>query len=219
MNEKQPDFVPNGVFHVYNHANGWENVYKNEENYRYFLQKMGDFLPEVLDVLAYCLLPNHFHLLIQVKSKEHLHYFYQKKYKISNTELALKIGDSSFDYHKVVRQQITNFLGGYVQAFNRYHKRKGSLFMQNTNRKIVGDKFYFMNLIHYLHYNAVHHSIVGDFLDWPHSSYHSMISERPTKLARTKIIDWFGGRDAFLIFHGKEPRKDLGFEKDLECDF
>ncbi len=81
MSEKQPDFLPNGVYHVFNHANGFENVFKNEENYRYFLQRMGHFVPEVLDVLSYCLLPNHFHLLIHVKSEEELRVFYQKKHR------------------------------------------------------------------------------------------------------------------------------------------
>ena len=69
MGKKQPDFVPNGIYHIYNHANGWENIFKVEENYRYFLQKMGDYAPKVVDVLAYCLLPNHFHFLVQVKKK------------------------------------------------------------------------------------------------------------------------------------------------------
>lgn len=180
---------------------------------------MGKFLPEVLEVLAYCLLPNHFHLLIQVKSKEALQAFYQKKYNVSDKVMVQKIEDNLLDYHTIARQQLTNFLNSYAQAFNKYHERKGSLFMQNTNRKIVGDKDYFMNLIHYLHYNLVHHGLIGSFLDWPHSSYHTLISEQPTKLARKKILDWFGGRDAFLNFHGQKPNDEFGFEKILECVF
>lgn len=219
MTNKQPDFVPNQIFHVYNHANGAENIYTKEENYRFFLEKMGDYLPQVVDTLSYCLLPNHFHLLLQVKPIAELDLFYQQKFDLTDEGLRKKMAYKPIDYNYLVRKQITNFLGSYVKSFNKYSDRKGSLLRQNTNRKLVADKDYFLNVIHYLHYNAVHHGIVKDFLDWPHSSYHSLVSKRPTKLAREKILDWFGGRTAFLDFHGHKPSKEYGFEKLLECDF
>jgi len=46
-----------------------------------------------------------------------------------------------------------------------------------------------------------------------------LISEQPTNLARKKILEWFGGRAAFIHFHGKKPSEEFGFEKVLECDF
>jgi len=219
MTDKQPDFIPNGIFHIYNHANGFENIYKTEENYRFFLEKMSNYLPQVVDMLAYCLLPNHFHLLVLVKPVDDLTSFYQQKFDLSEEKLLFRTKEQPIDYSYLVRKQVTNFLGSYVKSFNKLNGRKGSLLRQNTNRKFVNNDAYFMNLIHYLHRNAVHHGFVGDFLDWPHSSYHTLISQQPTKLARTKILNWFGGRDAFIRFHGKKPSEEFGFEKMLECDF
>ncbi len=219
MTEKQPDFVPNGIFHVYNHANGFENIYKTEENYRFYLEKMGKYLPQVVDTLAYCLLPNHFHLLLQVKPIEELTDFYQQKFDLTKEKLIERIKVKPIDYNYLVRKQVTNFLGSYVKAFNKQNNRKGSLLRQNTNRKLVNNSDYFKNVIHYLHYNAAHHGIVNNFLDWPHSSYHTLISKHPTKLAKNRILDWFGGRDNFLAFHGRKPSEEYGFEKYLESDF
>lgn len=219
MTDKQPDFVPNGVFHVFNHANGFENIYNSEENYRFFLKRMSLYLPQVVDTLAYCLLPNHFHLLIQVKPISDLTNFHQKKFDLSTEKLLQTIKKTPIDYSYLVRKQITNFLGSYVKSFNKQNGRTGSLLRQNTNRKFVDNTVYFMNLVHYLHYNAVHHGFIQDFIEWPHSSYHTLISEQPTKLARNKILEWFDGRDAFIRFHGKKPSEEFGFEKILECDF
>ena len=200
MGKKQPDFVPNGIYHIYNHANGWEDIFKDQENYRYFLQKMGDYVPKVVDVLAYCLLPNHFHFLIQVKRKEELLAFYQQKYQISNAVFKEKGGKQTVNIHKVVQQPFTNFLAGYVSAFNKYHHRKGSLLRQNTCRKVVGDQAYFLNAIHYIHRNAVHHNIVKGLEDWPHTSFHSYLSNGKTQLARAKVLKWFGGKEQFINF-------------------
>jgi REP element-mobilizing transposase RayT len=57
------------TYHIFNHANGSENIFREEENYRFFLSKYSQYLGEVVDTHAFCLLPNHFHLLVTVKSE------------------------------------------------------------------------------------------------------------------------------------------------------
>jgi len=54
-------------YHIYNHANGSENIFREEENYRFFLQQYDKYLGGVVDTYAYCLMPNHFHFLVGVK--------------------------------------------------------------------------------------------------------------------------------------------------------
>jgi putative transposase len=58
---------PGEIYHLYNHAVGDDNLFRQEENYHYFLQKYAELLTPIFDTYAYCLLPNHFHLLIHVK--------------------------------------------------------------------------------------------------------------------------------------------------------
>ena len=61
---------PTTTYHLYNHANGGDDLFREEENYRYFLRKWKQHIDPVADNLAYCLMPNHFHFLVTVKSRE-----------------------------------------------------------------------------------------------------------------------------------------------------
>lgn len=63
------NFLPNAFYHIYNHAVGTENLFKSHENYLFFLNKYDQHLSTVFKTLAYCLMPNHFHLLVQVKRR------------------------------------------------------------------------------------------------------------------------------------------------------
>jgi REP element-mobilizing transposase RayT len=59
-------------YHIYNHANGGEDLFVAEDNYYYFLQSAIYFLSPVAEVNAYCLMPNHFHLLVRIKKENAL---------------------------------------------------------------------------------------------------------------------------------------------------
>lgn len=59
-------------YHIYNHANGFENVFHCNENYLFFLNKYRFHLLPFFDTYAYCLMPNHFHFLVRVKSREEM---------------------------------------------------------------------------------------------------------------------------------------------------
>jgi putative transposase len=46
--------------------------------------------------------------------------------------------------------------------------------------------------------------LVDDFRDWPYSSYAACLTDKPTKLARAAVLDWFGGVEGFVAAH-KRP--------------
>ena len=60
---------PGQSYHFYNHANGSENIFREEENYRFFLQQYDRYLGGVVNTYSYCLMPNYFHLLVGVKEE------------------------------------------------------------------------------------------------------------------------------------------------------
>ena len=74
-------------YHIYNHANGSENLFKSDENYRYFLKQYSHFSNDVTETFAYCLLPNHFHILVRVKDAEVLKEVWNHKYGNSGKTL------------------------------------------------------------------------------------------------------------------------------------
>ena len=61
---------PNSSYHIFNHANGFENIFTEDENYRFFLDKYKEYITPIAETYAYCLLPNHFHLVVRIRKRE-----------------------------------------------------------------------------------------------------------------------------------------------------
>ncbi|MBL7066456.1 MAG: hypothetical protein ISS29_01165 [Candidatus Marinimicrobia bacterium] len=62
-----PIFIENQFYHVYNRANGEDKLFYTDANYLYFLAKLNSYISTFVEIYAYCLIPNHFHLPVKVK--------------------------------------------------------------------------------------------------------------------------------------------------------
>jgi hypothetical protein len=98
-------------------------------------------------------------------------------------------------------QYFSNLFNSYAKSLNRKYNRTGSLFQERYKRKLVDSDKYFLNLIHYIHFNPQKHGFVKNFRDWKFSSYNAMLSEKPTDLKRKDVLDWFSGKDEFIEYH------------------
>lgn len=190
-------FEENRFYHVVNHAVGSEELFRNDENYNFFLRKYAAHTNDVFETYAYCLMPNHFHLLIRVKPFEEI----------------CKLQNFTGDVHKSVMQKVSNLLNSYAKAYNKSYDRKGALFIDYTKRFLVQDDRYFTAVINYIHQNPVNHGFVKKVSDWRHSSFHSFLSDKPTKLMRKEVLEWFGGKDHFVEFH---QLYSVDLDEDLE---
>jgi putative transposase len=171
-------FESGRFYHIYNHGNSSENIFYCDENYDYFLRQFEKYFFEWVDLYVYCLMPNHFHLLIGIK------------------ELPERI-----DLNKILAYVFRNFFISYSQAINKQQKRNGSLFQKRFKRILVEADEYFIQLIQYIHHNPIHHKFVTEYSAWKYSSYNTIISNQPTKLRKNEVLAWFGGRDGFIDFH------------------
>ena len=209
--QKQAIYQPEGIYHVFNHAVGWDNLFITAGNYDYFIKKYVEKLNEVVDTLAYCLLPNHFHFVIRTKNEDQLLSFLERK-KEKKPGLKIPNGLSKEELtHYIVHRQFHNFLGGYAKAFNKQFFRKGSLVRQNTRRKIVMEADYLINVIRYTNINIVLHQYVENIDEWPYTSYHQLLDDNPTWLCRKEILQWFGGRENFIRAHLDRINGELDF--------
>ncbi|MEO9872790.1 transposase [Ekhidna sp.] len=102
---------------------------------------------------------------------------------------------------KYISLQFSHFFNGYTQAINKQNDRTGKLFELPFRRIEVNNDAYLSMLIYYIHSNPQKHGLIDDFREWPHSSYHSHLSDRPTSLSREEVVEWFGNRKAYLDFH------------------
>lgn len=199
MYEPSPLF-PDKYYHVYNHGVHKNNIFQRDENYLFFLQKYKEHIEPVIDTFAFCLLPNHFHFAVRVKSEVEI--LNQTGFKnLSGLELP-----------KFVSQQFSNFFNSYSKSFNKQQDRKGTLFLKPFKRNLVDTDEYFRNMIHYIHYNPVHHAFVKDLRDWKYTSYESYFSEKATKLKREEVISWFGNKKEFFEFHKNEIDEKMIYE-------
>jgi putative transposase len=203
------------TYHIFNHANGSENIFREEENYRYFLQQYKKHLAEVVDTFAYCLMPNHFHLLVRVKDdKELLKIPTFEKHSISENLPGFKnLEGLDLDnvFSKVVSQQFSNFFNSFTKAFNKKYNRKGSLFMKNFKRKAIESDEQWQETFLYIHLNPIKHGFVGDLMDWKWSSWHAYLqAEKPSILNRAEALVYFD--------HLKHITDCLKYKKDTIMD-
>lgn len=187
---------PNQTYHIYNHANGDDNLFRNEENYAYFLKRYAHFICPIAKTYAYCLMPNHFHLLVKIRSEEEILIAFPSLNPQGFENLE---GFSSME--KAISQQFSNFFNSYSKSFNKYYNRRGALFCQNFKRKPVQSDAYFTSVVQYIHRNPVHHGFCKNVEDWNWSSYHAILSNKKTLLEKDELIDWFGNTAHFVEAH------------------
>lgn len=186
---------PETFYHIYNHAIGSENLFRSDENYHFFLKKWQKYIDPIADSYAYCLMPNHFHFLIKVKSEEEIT-------SLNHTRLQKQ---SDF-----LSKKFSNLFNSYAKAYNKMYDRRGSLFNRPFKAKEIVSDTYLTNVIFYIHHNPLHHGFTKSMDDWPHSSYHAIVSEKLTRLKRKEVQDWFGSEKEFRAFHNQAIK---GLEK------
>lgn len=195
MSQPRLPLEPGQAYHIWTHANGSENLFRSSENYRYFLEKYSLYVHPVADTFAYCLMPNHLHLMIRVRGEEEVLAFLRLK-KPTLQGFATLGG-----FSKTISLQFSHLFNGYTQAYNKKYGRKGSLFIPNFNRKHINSDAYFTRLITYIHNNPVYHGFVRHGYDWPHSSWHAYILDKSTKINKAEGMEWFGDKETFEALH------------------
>lgn len=207
----------NTYYHIYNRGTNGENIFVQERNYAHFLNLYAKHLEPVTDLFAYCMLRNHFHIMVRVKSEEEiLDNIKTLKVSIANQKEG---GQSAYpDLNKgqrgkplgsdtlgadYVSQKFSNFFNAYAKAINNAYARTGSLFEHPFGRVPVTTDRQFWNVIAYIHQNPQKHKFVKDFRDWKYSSYGIILSEKHTSLKRDEVMKWFGSRQEYLDLHNE----------------
>ncbi len=150
--------LPGLTYHIYNHANGDENIFREERNYPFFLQKYEKHITPIAETYAYCLMPNHFHLLLKIKDEQTINF-----QGFKNLE-------------GFVSKQFSNFFNSYSKSFNKTYNRRGSLFNPRFKRKVITSDEQFQSTFLYIHLNPVKHGFTNNEEDWKWSSLHKYIS-------------------------------------------
>ena len=198
MADSKTPLEANRNYHIYNHAVGNELLFKTEDNYRFFLERVKKYLPHFVDIFAYCLMPNHFHFLLKVKKENDV-------IAAATSVNPNRVLKQDLKVPEIISRQFSHLFNSYAQAFNKENNRKGSLFYNRFKRILVEDEDYFIKLIHYINYNPVNHGFVKKVDDWEHSSYRAVLSTGKTLIKRKEVIELFNDIDNFKYCHTVEP--------------
>jgi putative transposase len=119
---------------------------------------------------------------------------------------------------KAVSEQFRRFFLSYSKSIKIQEARTGSLFEKNFKRQRIEDEKHLIWRVNYIHRNAEKHKLTGDYKNYCHSSYKSLLSDLPTKLERAEVLDWFGGKEGFIRFHQTNPlnNSDIPYLADME---
>jgi len=153
------NFEIDNIYHIYNQGNNRQKIFYGERNYVFFVEKIRRHILPYADVLAWCLMPNHFHLMVYVHSLDRPSPISSTSSQISSTSsqipsTASQIPSTSSDDLKssdevvvpeaavgakpetpkkeTIIQSIAIMLRSYTRAINKQENRSGSLFRPHT---------------------------------------------------------------------------------------
>jgi len=153
-------YVENGIYHIYNRGCNKDNIFFSDDNCIYLLEKLEEEKDKYeIEVIAYCLMPNHYHLLLQQKSA------------------------------KPISSYIQKIFNGYVQAINKEQDRSGTLFEGRSKSILIDKEEYLLHLIRYIHINPVVANIVKKSEQWEYSNYLEWIGERKGSLFSKEVFN------------------------------
>jgi putative transposase len=174
MSSTTQPVIPGEFYHIYNRATGNESLFRNDAGYLHWISLFKEYVLPFCEVYAYCLLPNHFHLLLRINEN------------ISGKDFSKAMSDLANSYAKWV---------------NVKYGRKGTLFMRPFKRKRIEDDFQLCWTFWYIHRNPLHHKYTNDWAGWNYSSYQAYISGKPTVIKTKYFIDFFGGLEKLKAQH------------------
>jgi putative transposase len=190
---------PGCFYHIFNQGNARVKVFFKDDNYLYFLKKVDTYLIDFTEIYAFCLMSNHFHLLVRIKDENEI-MEKAKKIKELNGFLNRHKKDKNLS-GLIISEILRRLFMSYAKAINKQEKRTGSLFRKNFKRKKITDLKYLKQVVIYIHRNPQSHNIFFNFRNYPWSSYSKILEDKITSLKKEEVIDWFGDRENYIANH------------------
>ena len=196
------------IYHIYNQGNNRQKIFFIRENYLFFLKKIRKYILPYADIMAWCLMPNHFHFMILVKSVK-----LPAETKNGEKRPGVSLRHTGSDTPLRLRtfnDSIGIMLMAYTKAVNKQQDRRGKLFREETkagcvncfkgltpnfitkhgitqNNRLIPETQYPQVLFNYIHQNPVRAGLVKHSVDWEFSSARDYSGMRNGKLINKRI--------------------------------
>ena len=203
------------LYHIYNQGNNKQKIFYNRENYLFFLKKVNKYILPYADVLAWCFMPNHFHLMVLVNEVELYQGFTQSEalsINKTNHSEGLTSSQTLTRSKRTFNDSIGILLRSYTRAVNKQEGITGSLFRKETKAEcincfnhtkpsfiqsnisitnLLSEKQYPQVCFDYIHQNPVKAGLVKEAIDWEFSSAKDYAALRNGKLINKAVAEEF----------------------------
>lgn len=182
--------IPHHYYHVYNRGVNKGPIYFSDENYHFFSDRLEKYFKiNTAWIIAYCLMPNHFHLLVH--------------------PIIDNFGN----------QVMQPFSVSYTKAINKRYNRIGPLFQGPYQAKLIDKESYLLHLSRYIHLNPVSAGLVSQPDHWEYSSYRDYIGIRRDGITRPETItENFADTSEYVEFVLSEIKAGAGLPENLMID-
>jgi len=203
-------------YHIYNRGAGKADIFWSKNDFEKFFEKYVHYLYFSAETYAYCLLKNHFHFLIKVRTfseQEGLFRSIKDRYPEGTF-----YGDNYSEFKPYpLSVQIRHLFNSYTRYVNTKMNRSGTLFEGTFKRIEISDDNHFNHIVCYIHRNPIHHRITRNYSEYLYSSYREFIDDIKDDffLNKQKVLDDFGGKQNFIKAH-EEFKRNLGDDFYLE---
>ena len=182
--DKERNFYKNTFHHLYNRGANKDLIFFERENYFYFLRRMNYYRSKYgINILTYCLMPNHFHLFVQQTTNE-----------------------------QTIAMFLSSLLNSYVKSVNQKYKRSGTLFESKTKSKQIEDEAYFKWVIKYILENPVKAGLAESISDWEFSNAMDLLSMRNGTITDINYVTSFFQSKEIMIEFLTDKKTKTGYE-------
>ena len=163
------NFPEPGLYHIYNRGNNKEPIFFGDGDYIHFISLCKKHIANRCDILAWCLMPNHFHFMVDVNDKS-----------LESVKWGGNVMPSISNGFQLLQSN-------YSKKINYRENRTGSLFQQKTKSKLLETESYALTAFWYLHQNPVKAALAKNMLEWEYSSYKEYCGLRLESLSNVEL--------------------------------
>lgn len=169
MSARRVIFGAQGFYHVYNRGHNKQTIFHDARDYRRYLTRLGEYLKKhPVTLLAYCLMPNHIHLLLRQDGEEPIDRFIHRLHT------------------------------AYTMYFNKKYEKVGAVFQGRFKAKLIDTEEYLLHVSRYVHINPVElihaqgRALSVKLAAYPWSSYGEYLEPRGKLLCDpTLVLSYF----------------------------
>jgi len=200
-------------YHIYNRGAGKRNIFQSKQDFSEFLKKYYYYLCPSVQTFAWCLLSNHFHAMVRIRTHDEQIFFYRQEPERFEADMFHGNLDPKVKPFSASRQ-LSHLMNSYTRYFNKKYENSGTLIEGPLKRKRVVDQSNFNHLVCYIHRNPIHHGLTKTYTDYNYCSYLDCVTNRGSFVEKEYVLNVFDGKKNFIQAH-EEFRLKIDGDDDL----